>query len=191
MALLVLGHGELHFGDREAGRAALNRLLTLDPDHVEAMQLLVTDLFHQIDEAEDADAADALRARARALLARAYQLDDANYTTMLHLAELRAGAPGWPNDNDIATLEIAYTLAPQLAEARLNLASALIVVDRKDEAVGLLAPLSNNPHGGGGAEAARRLINEARGITDEQAEADEEAARLRAGEEEDAGATRN
>lgn len=190
LALLVLGHGELHFGDREAGRAALNRLLALDPDHVEAMQLLVTDLFHQMREAEDADAADALRAQARALLGHAYRLDDANYTTMLHLAELRHGGPGWPNENDIATLEVAYILAPQLAEARLNLASALIAVDRKDEAVTLLAPLSNNPHGGGGAEAARRLINEARGITDAQAEAEEEASRQRAGEEEDAGSAR-
>lgn len=185
LALLVLGHGELHFGEREAGRAALNQLLAVDPDHVEAMQLLVSDLFYQMRETEDPDAVNALRGQARALLARAYRVDDANYTTLLHMSELRNGVAGWPNENDIATLRIAYTLAPQLTEARLNLATALIAVESREEAIALLAPLSNSPHGGEGAEAARRLINQARGVTDEEAEAAEEASRRRANAEED------
>ncbi|QBX37620.1 hypothetical protein E4M02_00375 [Brevundimonas sp. S30B] len=175
MALLVLGHGELHFGDKDKGRAALNRLLEVAPQHVEAMQFLASDHLDRARELEDADEAQQQIAAARRLLARAYSLDELNYITMLLLSELRMGDAGWPNANDVTTMEVAYTLAPQLAETRLNLGSALISLNRNDDAILLLAPLANAPHGGGAAEAARSMINRARGVTDQQADEEEDA----------------
>lgn len=188
LALLVLGHGELHFGDKDAGRRALRRLLEVDPDHVEAIQFLAKDHLDRAGEMEDQAQADAETAAARRLLARAYAVDDLNYGTMLLLTQLRVGGEGWPNANDLATMEVAYALAPQLAETRLNLASGLIRAGRTEHAINLLGSLANEPHGGAAAEAARSMINQARGVTDQQAEAEEEAAaaRRRQGEEADA-----
>lgn len=173
LALLVLGHGELHFGERDQGRAALERLLEIDPDNVEALQFLAGEHLRRSREADEDQ--DVQLATARDLLARAYQVDDANYVTMLLLTQLRRGGSGWPNENDIATMEIAYTLAPQLAETRVNLASAMISTNRTEEAIVLLGSLANNPHGGPAAAAARSMINRARGGSPEDADMDEDA----------------
>lgn len=161
LAQLTLGHAEAHFGDRAAGEAVLNRLLEREPENVGALQFLATIRMAQAAE-EGADKA-ALMGQARAFLSRAYRIDDANYTTFLLLARTREGAPGYPNENDIATWELAQQLAPQLPEARLGLASALISVDQKDRAIDLLQPLANNPHDRANARAARVLIARARG----------------------------
>lgn len=185
MALLVLGHGELHFGDKGAGRVALQRLLAIDPNHVEALQFLAGDHLATAREMEDQEAADVEIASARRLLARAYAIDDLNYNTMLLLTDLRLGGDGWPNENDLTTMEVAYALAPQLAETRLNLASALIRAGRNEHAVTLLGSLANAPHGGAAAEVARSMINRARGVTDQEAEAAEEASAAERRQEED------
>lgn len=176
LALLALGHAELHFGDVDVGRRTLGRLLEIDPNHVEAMQLLAQDHLAQAAKAETPEAQAEAHRAARRLLAQAYAVDDANFSTMLLLSRLRTRAPDWPNENDVHTLEITFTLAPQLAEARFNLAEARIRTDRKDEAIALLAPLASNPHGGSASAAARTMINRARGVTDAQADAEEEAA---------------
>lgn len=181
-ALEVLGRAEIRHGDKAQGRALLSRLLDSEPTHVPAMQLLARDLLDQVRDAEDPDQADALRAQAQALLARAYRQDDADFATMMLLSELRWGGPGWPNENDLATMEIAFVLAPQLSQARGQLASALLTLDRNEEAITLLSPLANSPHGGEDTARAREMINRARGITEAEAEAEEQAARDRAGE---------
>lgn len=181
-ALGVLGRAELKHGDKAQGRALLNRLLTLDPANAPAMQLLAQDHLAQAREAEDLDQAIELRQQAQHLLAQAYALDDADFVTMMLLSELRYGGPGWPTENDLATLEIAFTLAPQLSQARGQLATALLALDRKEEAITILSPLANSPHGGEGAAQARAMINQARGVTEAEVEAEEQAARDRAGE---------
>ena len=186
LALLVLGHGELHFGDKEAGRLALRRLLEIDPGHVEALQFLAGDHLSNAREMEDEAEAQAEIAAARRLLARAYAIDDLNYNTMLLLTQLRLGADDWPNENDVTTMEVAYALAPQLAETQINLASALIRTGRTEQAITLLGSLANMPHGGAAAETARGMINQARGVTDQQAEAEEEAAAAERRQEEGA-----
>ncbi|MND96484.1 Beta-barrel assembly-enhancing protease [compost metagenome] len=173
LALLALGHAELHFGDRAAADAPLMRLIEREPDHVEGLQHLARLRMKTADDEDDYDAALRLKEEAQTYLARAYRRNDADYATLLLIAENRAGTPGYPNDNDLAVLEQAFVLAPQLASARLNLAQLLIHRDRAAEAVALLEPLVNDPHGG--SAYARALLLRAKGLTEEEAAAQEAA----------------
>lgn len=172
-ALLQLGHAELHFGDPEAGEAILTRLLESEPENVEALQLMAT---RYIRLAEEADEPLPLITQARSYLARAYAADDANYYTFILLGRTREGASNYPTENDIATWELAYAIAPQLSAARLGYASALMRVDRFEEAAILLRPLANAPHGGQSAEAAQELLARAEAGQDPLSDAEIAAA---------------
>ena len=182
-AMVALGHAEIHLGDRDAGDAVLRRLIAAHPDHVVGLQYLATSLLERA--AEDEERAAALRTEARTLLARAFRLDDANYRTFMLLAQSRQGAPGYPNDNDIATRELALQLAPQLPRARAEMAETYLAAGRREDAIRIIEPLANSPHGGAAAEAAQAILDRARGLTEAQARA-EEAAAESVSEEEDA-----
>lgn len=158
-AQLQLGHAELHFGDPEAGEAVLTALLAREPENVEALQFMATRRIAQARENE-ADAA-RLMSQARGFLARAYAVDEYDYRTLNLIAETREGAPGYPNDNDLTTLEQAYALAPQLGGAGVRLARALMVRERHADAVTLLRPVANAPHGGRLSEYAQLLLADA------------------------------
>lgn len=167
LALLMLGHAELHFdGDRAVGDRALDRLLELKPDHVEALQLKAGALIKDAESLEGA-LATARIVEARRYLSRAYQADEADFTTLIMLAESRQGQPGYPNDNDLATWEQAFTLAPQLGGVRLSYAAVLAARDRKDDAIRILEPMASDPHNRGAASAARAVINRLKGVAAE------------------------
>ncbi|WP_162938838.1 tetratricopeptide repeat protein [Brevundimonas naejangsanensis] len=183
LALLALGHAELHFGDPAAAEAPLQRLLALDPNHVEALQYLARARMEAAEDADDLEDSDRLRGEAQGFLARAYRADDANYATLLLIAENRSGAPGYPNDNDLAVLEQAFVLAPQLGAARINLAQVLMSRDRNDEAIALLEPMVNDPHRP--SPAARTLLLRAKGQTEDEAAAQEAALASLAEDEDD------
>lgn len=158
LALLAAGHAGLHFGDRPAGEKALQRLLEIDPHHVEALQFLAQERLKQAREADDEDQAQALRVEARGYLARAYAAGQNDYRTLMLLSELRRTQPGYPNENDLLTLGLALDRAPQLAAVRFPYASALVETGQKEEAIAVLRPLANNPHGGSASTYANRLI---------------------------------
>lgn len=181
LALLALGHAELHFGDPAAAEAPLQRLLALEPNNVEALQYLARARLKAADNTDDLEESDRLRTEARAFLLRAYRVDDAHYATLLLVAENRSVAPGYPNDNDVAVLEQAFALAPQLGEARLNLAQVLMSRERNAEAITLLEALVNDPHRP--SPAARSLLLRAKGMSEAEADA-EEAETLRKAEAE-------
>ncbi len=174
LALLVLGHAELHIGDRAAGEAAFNRLLERDPENVEALQFMALARFA---DAEDTpDDRPMLMNLARGYLATAYRVDPGNYLTLLLIARSRSGAPGYPNENDLATWEMAFIAAPQLSDIRLGAGHAFLAAGDKATAIALLEPLANAPHGGDGAEEAQKLIDRANGVVrEEEDEADSEA----------------
>ena len=174
LALLVLGHAELHIGDRAAGEAAFNRLLERDPENVEALQFMALARFA---DAEDTpDDRPMLMNLARGYLATAYRVDPDNYLTLLLIARSRSGAPGYPNENDLATWEMAFIAAPQLSDIRLGAGHAFLAAGDKATAIALLEPLANAPHGGDGAEEAQKLIDRANGVVrEEEDEADPEA----------------
>lgn len=163
LAQRVLGHAELHSGDAAVGETVLLRVLELDPNDDEALQYLATARMTQAEETDDPDERRALLGQARGYLARAYAIDPDDYFTLLLLAQTREGMPGYPNDNDMLTWETAFDGAPQLPSVRLGYGRALIASGRLAEAVGILTPLANSPHGGPAAEMARTLIAEALG----------------------------
>lgn len=160
LALLVLGHAELHMGDAVAGEATLSRLLEIQPDDVAGLQFLATGRLREADGAEDAQERSRLLAEARGFLARAYAANPDDYFTLLLIARSREGQPGYPSDNDLRAWQGAYDGAPQLAAIRLGYGRALIARDLREEALTVLTPLANSPHGGPAADAARALIEE-------------------------------
>lgn len=173
-ALVALGHAEIHLGDRDAGEAALRRLLEAHPDHVAGLQFMAASLLERTaDEGADVRA---LKREAMRHLSRAHGLDDANYRTFMLLAQVREGEPGFPNENDIVTRELALQLAPQLGEARFEMAEAYLAAGRQDDAVRTIEPLASAPHGGDMAERAQVLLDRARGLTEAQARAEQAAA---------------
>lgn len=173
-AMLALGHAEMHLGDRDAGEAVLRRLIAAHPDHVEGHQYLAKSLL----ERAAGDGADvrALKAEGQRLLGRAFQLDDANYRTFMLLAEVREGSPGYPTENDILTRELALQLAPQLDKARMDMAETYLAAGRREDAIRTIEVLANDPHGGEDAKAAQTLLNQARGLSEAEARAEEAAA---------------
>ncbi|WP_292054497.1 MULTISPECIES: hypothetical protein [unclassified Brevundimonas] len=185
LALLVHAHAELHNGnDPEKAASLLEHLLSIDPNNVEGMQYLVRaklDLADKAFEADDQEGGQRLKREAQSLLARAYQIDDANYITMLLMSENRRTDATYPTDNDMQVLEIAYTLAPQLGQIRYNYAAALLHKGRNDEAITIITPLVNNPHGEN--PAAKDLLLRAKGQTEAEAAAEEEAIKQRAAQE--------
>jgi hypothetical protein len=173
-ARVMLGNAELKFGDAAVGQAILRDVIARDPSNLEAHVRLASYLLGQAEKDEAGRMA--LKAQAQTLLAQAYRLDDADYRIFLLLSEVRQGVAGYPNENDIATLELALTLAPQVDDARLWLAEAYLAAGRNEDAITTARALANDPHGGEGATRAQAVINRARGLTDEQARAEEAAA---------------
>jgi len=159
-AMLQLGHAELHFGDPVAGEAILESLLEREPDNVEALQLMASRYIRLARDNPDDDLA--LIRRARTYLARAFRVDPDQFQTLVMLARTRQGMPDYPRENDLLTWDRAFTLAPQLASIRLGYASALMQAGEFAEAIVLLEPLANAPHGGGASETAQELIQRAR-----------------------------
>lgn len=158
LALLAAGHAGLHFGDRPAGERALQRLLELDPNDIEALQFLAQERLKQAREVEDDDQAQALRVQARGYLSRAYAAGQNDYRTLMLLSELRRTQPGYPNENDLLTLGLALDRAPQLAAVRFPYADALVKTGKSEEAIAVLKPVANNPHGGPASILASGMI---------------------------------
>lgn len=160
-ARLTLGHAELHFGDRATGVQILEALVEARLEDIEALQFLAVAYFEQARDAEGPERIRLLNQSNR-LLARALPLDPDDYRTFYYLGRNREGSPTYPTDNDLATWAAAYELAPQLPGVRFGLGRALMHLGRFEEAIVVLGPVANSPHGGAAATDAARLIEEAR-----------------------------
>jgi len=161
-ALLVLGRAELHLGDAAAGEAVLTRLLEMEPANVEALQLLGNQRMQEAMDLTDYQAQLAKIRESRAFLARAYQADPTHFYTLELLAQTRQWSQSYPNENDLATWESAFILAPQLPNIRFGYARALMQADKNEEAIVLMTPIANAPHNPGQAAAAQQMIDRAR-----------------------------
>ncbi|MBK6025637.1 tetratricopeptide (TPR) repeat protein [Brevundimonas nasdae] len=158
LALLAAGHAGMHFGNRPAGETALQRLLEIEPDNIEALQFLAQERLRQLREADSDAEQNALRREARDYIARAYAAAQNDYRTLMLMTELRQGQPNYPNDNDMLAMGLTLDRAPQLPAVRFNYAAALAEKNEIDEAIAVLRPLANNPHGGGASRYANRMI---------------------------------
>lgn len=160
LAVLTLARAEITFGDRAAGEALLTARLAADPRDVDALWLMaLSRLF-----AGDADPSRraALYDEAGPWLGKAFAVDANRYQTLYDFAQSRSLTPGYPSDNTLTVLLKAQRLAPQVAPVRLSAARALMKRGRFDQAIAMLTPLANNPHGGSLATAAQRLIAQAK-----------------------------
>jgi len=155
---LTLAYGEVWFGDRAAGEAILQRLITADAKDAAALQLLGISRINQVED--DPDKAEALLKEAGRYLARAHAARPGDYKTLSYYAVTRQTEADYPSENTLNTLSNAYELAPQVGGIRMQFARALMLGKEWDEARVVLTPLANDPHGGGGAEMARSLLKE-------------------------------
>ena len=142
--------------------STLEPIVEAHPDSVQSLRMLAVGLMDQGDAlGDDVDGKAALYAKARRHLANAYRIEEGDWRIYLALARNREGMAGYPTDNDVETLRIAASLAPQLPSVRIRTAAALIHHDRFVEAILQLEPIYGDPHGGTGWVAARRLLTQA------------------------------
>ena len=158
LALVALGRAERRWGDATAAEAALNRALELEPANVEGLLLLADIVEEQTELATDEDALATGEARVVELLGRAREADPKDYRVYADLARLRRGAPDYPTQSDLQTWAMAVRYAPQVMSIRGDAAIAMLEDERFDEAVVLLTPIVNDPHGGPGVQQAREML---------------------------------
>ncbi|PVM83860.1 hypothetical protein DDF62_22900 [Caulobacter radicis] len=154
---LALARAETQLGDRAAGEALLEKLLAEKPDDLEALQLAA---FSRINSADRRPAdAPALMTEAAGYLGRANKLDPDNYLTLYGYARTQRGE-GKPTENTLNVLARAVELAPQQPNIRMLAATTFMAAGSFDEARFFLEPAANNPHGGGLAAAAQKLLDQ-------------------------------
>jgi len=153
-------HAEVRFGDPDVGGAILTRLLEQNPNNTEAMQLMAAraERLAQLRPAE----AEPHLVEARAYLAQAGRANPNDVYTLYLMAQARVRAANYPNDHDLETWRTAFELAPQVADIRVDYGAALIKAGKLEEAVPLLKPLANAPHGSSASRVAQEMLDRAR-----------------------------
>ena len=151
---LILARAETTYGDRAAGEAILNDLLTADPKDEEALVALGESKLaaSRSDPAQKA----ANLAQAGKLFARAFKVNPDNPETLHGYADARALEPVTESLADIRVR--AVVLAPQIGHLRLDAARTLIQIKDLEMARTILNPLATSPHGGPEAAAAQAML---------------------------------
>lgn len=160
LAQTILAQTELEVGDKAAGMAILDRMMAADPQAAEALRLKAIAILEAADDEDDDERRRALYNEAGRLLVRANKAQPDEYRTLYAYARSRRFERGWPSDNVVEVLMTSTMLAPQVDEIRVETARALIVRKQYDDAVPLLTPVANDPHGGGASEVARTLLRQ-------------------------------
>ncbi|MEZ5959769.1 MAG: hypothetical protein R3C30_04995 [Hyphomonadaceae bacterium] len=161
-ALLTVARAEIRLGSIEAGRGLLEPYLAANPESGEALYLMGLAYLREAQDAED-EARTSLLTQARRYFGRGYSMDDTHVPTLARYAESYAGVSMSDStyENYINILLLARQLAPQVDEISLNAANMLLAGHRTREAIPILRALAYDPHGGGSAEVAQRLLTEA------------------------------
>ena len=145
LAMVTLGRAELRWGDKAVAEQTLKRALELHPSDTDALRLMA-DLHIERAEPLEGDAKVAEIREAQNYLRRALEADPTDYRIYMTLARLRSGSPSYPTENDIATLTMALTYAPQVTPVRVQLANALRAAGRQEEAERILSVANASPH---------------------------------------------
>ncbi|WP_347303497.1 DUF1570 domain-containing protein [Croceibacterium sp. TMG7-5b_MA50] len=153
--LAALAEAEYDAGNDAEAIAAADRALALDPTQVNAYVQKGYALFRQAGEAEDEAAAfTAAMAPLRALNAR--ENDHPLPLIYYYRSFLERGEE--PNALAVQALERALELAPYDQSLRMMVVLQQASEGRMEQARLSVQPLAYDPHGGGRAEAAARLL---------------------------------
>lgn len=149
---LVAAEAEIKLGDRAAGIARLDAILKRTPDDAQALYLRG---MTQLVDAEAARDQEGLR-RARVFLTRANAARPDDYRILAGHARSYATLDLSPKSVEV--LMRAVELAPQVGDLAMQAARVQARRGDRQTAKALLRPLANDPHGGGRAAAASRLL---------------------------------
>lgn len=162
LAGLALAKVQRAVEDPVAARDTLQSLISAHPDNAEARWLMATLLMDQADDEDDPARKSALKGQAMGHLAVAYEAAPLDFRVYRALARNRRGAASFPNESDFQTLKSAYELAPQLPANGIDYAEVLMTRGQAPDAVDVLSPLANNPHGGSNQAELRKRLDAAR-----------------------------
>jgi Flp pilus assembly protein TadD len=187
LAMRVLAHAELLYGDGAQAERLLDRLLAGSPGDAELMYLKG---LRYLTLAKEDDAPEGAAASARDWFGRARAADPNHFQALVRYVESLRGDPAAASEDTRDLLVRAAQLAPQVRSIALDAARILIERGDHEEAMRLLAPLVADPHNHSLAEAARALMAQAlggrlRGLTGgkPEGEPEEEAEPAPAGRE--------
>lgn len=158
LAMRVLAHAELLYGDGAAAERLLDRLLQASAGNAELLYLKGL-RYLMLAESDDPPARAA--ATARTWFTRAHRADGNHFQSLYRYAQSLRGEREFISDNTKNVILLAHQLAPQVADITINAANLLI--SRRDyaEAIALLRPLAVDPHNIGLARAAQAMIERA------------------------------
>ena len=154
--LTALAEAELDLGNHDAAGRAADAAVTIAPTNGRALLWKGLSLARPLAKAKDRDAAKWKTARSWIVKA-----NRANPEDPLPLMEyfLSFAIPGQtPPEVAIQGIGKAVTLIPQFPGTRMMYSSALANQKKFDEAIRILEPISNDPHGGSLSEFVRKRI---------------------------------
>lgn len=156
LATLTLARAKLQAQDPVGAQGVLDPWLARNPEDVEALQMKAEALMNAGDD--DPAQREALYKDAQGVLGRAFKLDGGRYQVLLAYARSRRLSPGYPSQNVMDVLLAANDLAPQVGAVTLAAVNVLTMRREYAQAVTLLKPLANDPHGGGEGSSARQFL---------------------------------
>lgn len=175
IGLLVKARAHRLEGRSDAGFEVLEPVLTADESDPVTLRLAAELLLDLVKTEEDPAQAAGHRREAVAYLSRALDANPLDFRIYRALNESRTGQPGYPSDNDLTTLEVGTQLAPQSFDMRMRLGRAYMARGLHAEAIEIVQPVANNPHGGSWARQAKTLIASAQTAMGRAAEPVEDA----------------
>jgi tetratricopeptide (TPR) repeat protein len=151
-----LAEAELDLGNDVASGQAADAALKIMPLSSRALLWKGLSLARPLVLAKDHDAVRWKAARSWIVKANRADPNDPLPLFENYLSYSQAGAA--PTEIAIMGLARAVALVPQEDVLRFTYASALAGQKKYDEAIAILGPVANDPHGGDSAEAAQKLI---------------------------------
>lgn len=153
--LSALAEAEYDAGNDKEAIAAADAALAIDPGQVNAYVQKGYAFFRLAAEADDQASA---YKRARAPFVALNHRENDHPLPLIYYYRSFVEQGKTPPPLAVSGLIRAVELAPFDLGLRMNLATALIRLDRKGEARTMLEPVAFNPHGGGLAESARTVL---------------------------------
>lgn len=152
--LLELTEAEFDLSNYDASETAAKQILQIDPDNVRAHVYLGNIALRRAEEDSSQFAI------ARSTFALATKLAPRNPQPLFgyYLSYRLAGLT--PPEDALIALEMAYEFAPFDDSIRTALAHLLLIEQRNSDALAVLTPIANNPHGGKRAKKIHELAQD-------------------------------